>query len=651
MAKAKKHHATAGNNTAASRWEVAFYQHQPLIYIGFFAAAFALRVAYIFSIDDLPTFISLSMDPAYHHKIAQLVLQGDFAGGDEPFYRSPLYFYILAGIYKLFGTGYLAPRIVGAAMGAISVVLIMHLGCKIFNAKSGVISGVIALLCWMLIYFDGELLTTSFTILMGLVLLCLFVRTLRNPSTRNLIGFGLFFGLTAITRENYFPLIGLVFAFLLVYFYAAYLEQSEKIHPLDPHKKTLRHAVLLPAILFFVAAIAAVSPVTIRNYAVLDDFVPITHYTAVNLYIGNNPYADGRTAIVPYTRGDWYGGIEDVYEITQQAYDRPIKPSDVSVYWTQKTLDYIADDFGHFVGNVITKFFFVFDLFEYSNNKQLYYFRDLSPLLAFPLFAVFSSLLIIPLGIFGMVFAAARRNPLTLPLYVILVGYVIGLCLGFVNTRIRMPIIVILIIFSGYAITHIWQMRHRWKFYLLAAVCLIALLLAVNQRKEGHWERSALAGDFIMGNAYLDAGDINRAEPYFQSSIRLTVSEYSQRSRYALAEIETQRGIAHVENNNYAAARAAFKKSLDYQETYNAHINYGNVVLHMENSPAALTHFLRAITLQPDDPSGYLSVAIYYNDRNEPEQARHYLAQASARATTNPQVLTLIQNLTHTLAE
>ena len=44
-------------------------------------------------------------------------------------------------------------------------------------------------------------------------------------------------------------------------------------------------------------------PITIRNYVVGKDVALIATQGGVNFYIGNNPQADGRTAIVPGTPG------------------------------------------------------------------------------------------------------------------------------------------------------------------------------------------------------------------------------------------------------------------------------------------------------------------------------------------------------------
>ncbi len=609
--------------------------------VAFFLLALFIRVIYVFSLRHLPLFDELVMDPAYHEKIALLIANGDWLAGREPLYRSPFYMYVLGIVYKIFGVDYLIPRLFGALTGSISIVLLMITGKKLFGSLSAVIAGLIAVFCWPLIYFDAELLTTSFTIMMGLILLLIFIRVWTAPTALNMIGFGLFFGITALTRENYFPIIGVVFLFFIV----------------------MRREVVRP-LLFVVAALLAISPATIRNYVVLDDFVPITHYTGVNFYIGNNPYSDGRTAILPYTRADWYGGVEDVGKVTEKHLNRPPKPSDISAFWGKETFKYIFNEFftcdvatmtptptlfdepappprdgkcRAFLPTAIKKFFFIFDLREYSNNKEMYFFRDQSAVLAAPIFKPFAGFLYIPLGLLGIFLAIRARNKAVIPLYVILVGYIIGLSLGFVNSRIRMPIVVMLIIFSGYAISYLWSDRQRLWQWLGGVAAVAGILLLINMPKPGYAERATLAGHFMLGNAYVRKGDLDQAEAHYQKSVKLTVSEYQSRTLAGLAEIELQRGIGYAHSENLTLAVDHFRRSLQYRESSQVLLNIANIFIN-SGGEDPLPYIQRALQLAPESPYVYLSFAQYFKKTGTIEQVRQNLQRARALNKNDIQV-------------
>ena len=602
----------------------------------FFVAAFVIRLAYILLSRDQPTFEALAMDPLYHHDVAVTIANGDWLAGDEPLYRSPFYMYVLALVYKIFGVGYMVPRVFGAFTGSVSVVLILLIGDKLFGRRAALIAGVFALLFWPLIYFDGELLTTSFTVMMGLVLIVLFIRAYESPTVRRLVILGLFFGLMAITRENYLPIIGLAFLFWVV---------------------LLRR--LLSPTLFLVSAVAVVSLITLRNYVVLNDFVPITHYTGVNFYIGNNPFSDGRTAVLPCVRASWWGGVEDTKAVAEAHTQSSLKPSGINAFWFGETLNYIGSNFASctretalltptvdgkrscgfkpgsqcvsFLEGATRKALYVVDPFEFSNNKELYFIRDLSPVIGFPLLWLFANLTAIPLGFIGMYFAWRDRQRKALPLAVILVGYAIGLSLGFVNTRIRMPMTVLWIIFSGHAIASLWTRRRPWRIWVPAAVAIFFVTLLLNPRPDGHWERSTLAGHFTLANAYMQQGELEKAEEHYLKSARLTVGEYGQRSMFGLTKIAQQQAEAAMEAEDYGSAEAHWRKMLSYHDHFQAWLGLAAVALATED-PEVEKYYQEAVRSLPPYPQPYLEMAKFNVLRGDLAEARNWLERAKLSA-------------------
>src|SRR5688572_22418033 len=87
------------------------------------AVAFVMRAWHLLSLRALPTFEGYVMDEAYHDAWARSLASGDWIG-HEAFFRAPLYPYMLGVIYRLFGTGGLAPRLIQCLLGAIAVVIV-----------------------------------------------------------------------------------------------------------------------------------------------------------------------------------------------------------------------------------------------------------------------------------------------------------------------------------------------------------------------------------------------------------------------------------------------------------------------------------------------------------------------------------------------
>ena len=77
---------------------------------------------------------------------------------------------------------------------------------------------------------------------------------------------------------------------------------------------------------------------TVRNYVVSRQFVPIAWQAGTDFVIGNNPQSDGVTAIVPGTRSSWWGGFDDVKRLAEAAAGRPLKGAEIDRYWLARVL-------------------------------------------------------------------------------------------------------------------------------------------------------------------------------------------------------------------------------------------------------------------------------------------------------------------------
>src|SRR6185295_3704761 len=95
---------------------------------------------------------------------------------------------------------------------------------------------------------------------------------------------------------------------------------------------------------FALGALVCIAPVTWRNYAVSGDFVPITYSGGLNLFIGNNPDANG-TFRVPrlFARS----AADDPWEqraaferAAEQSVGRELRPSEESSFWSARALQF-----------------------------------------------------------------------------------------------------------------------------------------------------------------------------------------------------------------------------------------------------------------------------------------------------------------------
>jgi 4-amino-4-deoxy-L-arabinose transferase-like glycosyltransferase len=171
-----------------------------------FLAALGMRVGHLWGqFTHNPLFSAPIMDEKKHHEWAQSIAAGKalpepFAG--RPFFRAPLYYYLLAGLYKLVGPNVVIARLAGAALGAVTCLLIAVLGTTLAGSRAGVIAGLLAAVYWPFVVFDAQLLTVGLELFLNLLLLILLLHAARGRSRASFFVSGIVLGLAALTRPN-----------------------------------------------------------------------------------------------------------------------------------------------------------------------------------------------------------------------------------------------------------------------------------------------------------------------------------------------------------------------------------------------------------------------------------------------------------------
>src|SRR6188508_2585227 len=121
-----------------------------------FAVAFGIRLLHIWQLRSTPFFDTLLGDANGYDKWAVRLASGDWIGSDV-FYQAPLYPYFLGVVYAIFGRDLLVVRIIQAAIGSASCVLLGLAAARLFSKRVGLIAG-LALALWApAIFFDSLL--------------------------------------------------------------------------------------------------------------------------------------------------------------------------------------------------------------------------------------------------------------------------------------------------------------------------------------------------------------------------------------------------------------------------------------------------------------------------------------------------------------
>jgi tetratricopeptide (TPR) repeat protein len=573
-----------------------------------FALAFGVRLWYLHQLPANPTFDCPIMDAEYHDRWARQLAAGDWTG-TEVFFRAPLYPYFLGVLYAAFGPNFTLVRVVQFALGALTCVLLYLLGVRLHSKAAGIIAGVMAALYGPMIFYDGELLLPVLETVLGMGLLVCVVEGLRphtgcgagcsadeagsagSPSVGTPIRYwllaGLCLGLFAITRPNILAFVPVLAVYLVLVLGWRLGGKA--------------------AGLIALVTVLCIAPVTVRNWVVGHDFVPISSQAGVNLYIGNNPQSDGVSAVVPGTRATWWGGYRDTINIAEKAAGRKLKPSEVSAYWTRQAAEYAANDPAGWLKLTGRKLLLFWYGHELPNNEELYAARWYTPLLR-PLIWMWGPFrfpfgLIGPLALVGTGLAIWRRNrALTVPIMYVLT-YSATVVAFFVCARYRIPVIPPLLLLAAYAIVESVRLaRERlWRPVAIMAAALVLLAIPLNHDFFGK-------GGVSLEKAHLDAGacyerkqDLTAAEREYRAAIAADPQRIEPRLALASLLAQTKR---------YTEAEGLFEVILSQDPNrWEALYGMGDLRLKQSQPAEALPYFRQALAVDPEGTEAYAALA------------------------------------------
>ena len=512
-------------------------QGRVLLFIGLLALV--LRVLHVLAMGESPYSAAPAMDEAYHADWARALLSGEtFQEG--PFFRAPLYIWFLAAVQKVFGLGYLAPRLLQAVLGVVTTVLTHRIASHLFRPLAAHLSAFLVATSWVLVHFDSQLLIPTLAIPLNLTALLLSLRASRDLTARSAVLAGLAWGVASLARPN---------VLLFVPCLAFWLHRNAR----STGRVGSRVALLLLA-----STLVPILPVTAYNRVVGGDWVLISSQAGVNLWIGNNPVSDGSTAIVPGTRGGWWEGFHDAVALAEEAQGRALAPSEVSSHYVGMALDWIGREPGAALSHMLWKLRLFWTDAELGNNLDVAFFaQHFDPLsrwnpIGFDLIAGLAAL--------GLVLCLARRRE-TFPVWGFVAVYCLGVVGFFVCSRFRAPVLPLLCVLSGCGLEWLWlRVRGRDWGGLLRGACLVLGVIWLTHQRPAAIRPSEAVGHLQLAQAAADAGDHGGAVALFERA--LEAGGENPQVLYGLALScratgEGQRALRLVSNSVSSISKAA----------------------------------------------------------------------------------------------
>ncbi|HUU44494.1 MAG TPA: tetratricopeptide repeat protein [Acidobacteriota bacterium] len=567
-----------------------------------------------------PAFALPQVDSQWHYQWARSLAAGNWIG-DGVFYRAPLYPYLLGIWFTIIGDGFWPIRILQALIGAVSAGLVGVVGARAFDRRVGITAGLIWALYGPMIYYETEFLIPVLVIPLNLIAILLALKSAGQPGRLGRwLGVGLIVGLSAIARPN---ILLAVPAFWLWSWVQSPLQRAAV-----PPRRWLAPVILTFGILI------PIIPVTLHNYIVGDDAVLISYQGGVNLYLGNNPDADGVTMQMPDVRLDesveWDEFVDVTDSVAQEQAGRTLKPSEISAHWTGKAVDYILDNPGTTLWRWLKKTYYALNGYEVGDQTNIYTHTQYSSLLA-PL--VNKTIIYFPFGLIGALafFALPRawRDPVrTRPLILFAVLYVLTVVPFLATARHRLPFAVVMVIFAAVGFWSIWTMWRKrvWMNAGVATVGVIILIVALNRPTTEHLMFNP-AFDLYQQALVLDKrGEFYEAIGLYEEAIRIE-------PRHLASRLHLAYDLVRVAENDSAIA-ASFEYMRYEKDNPDLINNMGHAYLGMGDTVKAKASWRIAARIKPSMPQPFMNLAELSLAQGEVAEAVNYYRGAITADST-----------------
>jgi 4-amino-4-deoxy-L-arabinose transferase-like glycosyltransferase len=533
--------------------------------------ALALRLAHWWAVRQQPFFAWLAMDSQEYDRWAREIAAGDWLGS-QVFFQAPLYPYLLAILYRLFGRSLDAVYLAQIVLAVAGCYGLYRAGREMAGERVGLGAALLAAVYGPFLFYDAQLLKESPAVAVTSFLLWALAAARAKPGLRRWLGAGVLLGILALLREN---------ALLLVPFLLPLAWTREGKGP-----AFLRRGGALVAGLVLVLL-----PVAVRNGLVGGSFLPTSSQGGVNFYIGNNPQADG--TYQPIVPGKQIPALErkEPARLAEQAMGRRLTAGEVSRYWLSRSLDWVRREPGAFSRLQARKLGMFWSWYEWPDAVDYYHVKTLSPILRLPLLEFGGAVLLALAGVTGLVLARRRLAPFA-PVLLFSLGWMLTTVVFFLFSRYRLPVVPALLVLGGVTLAgaaEAWRDGNRRRTYGLAAIVVTALLLP---RALGYEPRMDLV-EYNLGRLYDEQGRPEEAREHYKAAFVLNPKDFL--ACLNLGNLAARQGDWATALRFYQRAAALEPRSDD------AESNQGGVYLAMGDLAQAEAHLDRALTLNPQN--------------------------------------------------
>jgi tetratricopeptide (TPR) repeat protein len=469
---------------------------------------------------------------------AEAIAGGDLVPFDGPIsLNSPLYPYLLAGLYEALGTNaFYGVRVITGLLDAGTCALVALLAWRHFGPVAGWAGGMALALYGPMIFFAADLNPVPFT-LFFLTSAVLVLDRAQRP--RGYLAAGLLFGLTAATRPNVL-LAGL--ASLLV----PWVRRSPK------------PAAAMAALAVGLAL--GVAPVTTLNVAASGEPVLLTTGAGHNFYIGHNPEAKAQYSLPASLDGDIFASMKALAEDVE---GRPFDDTEVSGWYLRRALAHMAANPGRELELLGRRALLLVNDFEATTYASFEYQREYSGILRWsPTFLV-----LFALAAPGVLRCLSRER---IHLWIPLLTAAATVLLFFYIARLRVVMVPSLGVFAGVGVAAMAALARERAWRRLTPSLAVAILAAglaalplLRSDTSNEWNKAGgvlrMAGEMESAEtAFERAGVENPSNPNVWLNL---ASLYEATGRTQAADTARARAEALLDRGG--ADAEAYRRALD----------------------------------------------------------------------------------------
>jgi 4-amino-4-deoxy-L-arabinose transferase-like glycosyltransferase len=556
----------------------------------------ALRLAYILGQRQDVLFDYPVVDEESYVRVARNLAAGII---EQPaWWHPPGLAYVLAGVFRVFGRGLLAPRVVQACVSTGSCALAFLVARRLFTPAVALATAGICAVHGVLVFESYELLPPTWVLAADLVAVWLLL-VARDKRDKRTVAWALAAGLALGVSALFAPTI-LPFAI--------------------PAAVWLRKRALVAALLL--GAVLPIAPVTWGNWERDHELTLISTNGGINFYLGNNERYDETLALRPGRHWE---------ELTQE----PVRAGadragSASSYFLHRGMAFVREHPAAATALFARKLFLYFDGAEIPRDTDIYAARDQSPLLAALVWTGPPFLpdgLLIPLALAGAVVCWRDRRKLFVA-YALVATLAIVTAAFFVTSRYRVPALPFFAMFGAAAVASAPLRR-------TVAVLYLALSIPLNMRPRecssyaselefyrglayqryrhepvlatDHFRRATAANPaderfwFELGNALDASGDGGAMDAWRRAA---DLDPWDSRARRRIAQALVQRGdLVGASEALEANIRARARDEAHYAPD---HLNLGFLLARRGEWDAAVTELAASAHADPSYFAGHI---------------------------------------------